>query len=104
MLADVEQQLRPAEKDRIGKMLAVVAQMIGAPIPTPNVIAMYIGFLSEYPQDLIDEMGTYVIRHHKFNTYPRVADFEEPVRQTMLNRKRALKETLQARKDYLGTE
>jgi hypothetical protein len=42
MLADVEQQLRPAEKDRIGKMLAVVAQMIGAPIPTPNVIAMYI--------------------------------------------------------------
>ena len=100
MLEREQARLIPAEKERIGKMLAVVAKMIGAPIPDSETLALYIRFLSEYPQDLIDQMGEYVIRHHKYNTFPRVADFEEPVREQLFWRKQAVKETIETRKMY----
>jgi len=100
MLEREQARLIPAEKERIGKMLAVVAKMIGAPIPDAETLALYIRFLGEYPQDLIDQMGEYVIRHHKYNTFPRVADFEEPVREQLFWRKQAVKETIETRKMY----
>lgn len=100
MLNRAHQQLEPTDKERVGKMLAVVAKMIGAPIPDPEVISMYIGILSEYPNDLIDMMGKHVIRTHKYNTFPRVADFEASVRDLLQIRQRNLKETIETRKWY----
>lgn len=104
MLVTSTERIKPADKDRIGKMLAVVASMIGAPIPSPTVLSNYIQFLSEYPQDLIDIMGKHVIDTHRYNTFPRVADFVEPVKELLWARQRNLKDLRQTRIDYLGHE
>ena len=104
MLEKSTERLTPANKDRIGKMLAVVATMIGAPIPSSNVLSNYIQFLSEYPQDLIDIAGKHVVETHRYNTYPRVADFIEPVKELLWARQRNMKDLRQTRVDYLGHE
>ena len=101
MLTNAEKQLKPADRKRIAQMLAVVAEMIGAPMPSEGALAMYIQILGDYPQDLVDMAGKHVIRHHKYNTFPRLADFEEPVRDLLRMRQQNLKETHDARRDYL---
>ena len=85
--------LEPATHDEIGKMLAVVAGMIGCPIPPTPVLAKYIEMLTKYPADLMDQAGNFVLKRHKWNTYPKVAEFIEPIIEEFHERRAALYQT-----------
>lgn len=72
-------------------MLAVVAGMIGCPTPPTAVLAKYIDMLTEYPADLIEYSGDFVLRRHKWNTFPKVAEFIEPITEEYHERTKHLK-------------
>ena len=87
------EMLRPTHPDEVSKMLQVVAGMIGCPIPEPVVISQYIKILSEYPTDLLDLSQTAVIKTHKWNNFPKVADFCYHMEELLQMRRRMLQDT-----------
>jgi hypothetical protein len=81
-------------------MLSVVAGMIGCSLPPSPVAAKYIEMLSVYPPDLVDEAGNDVLERHKWNTFPRVAEFIEPMKEMYDLRKQALRDIEKTMKFY----
>jgi len=68
-------KLRTSTSDEVAKMLAVVAATIGCEIPPMAVLAKYIDLLGRYSPDLLDYAGDQVLRNHKWNNFPKVAEF-----------------------------
>jgi hypothetical protein len=87
------ESLECATNEQVGKMLAVVAGMIGCPIPPTPVLAKYIEMLTEYPADLVEYAGTFVLKRHKWNTFPKVAEFIEPLLEEYHGRRAAYRLT-----------
>ena len=96
--------LEGANSEQVGKMLAVVAGMIGCPIPPTPVLAKYIQMLTEYPADLIEEAGTFVLKRHKWNTFPKVAEFIEPLLEEYHERQAKHRQTRRLYKTFTGQE
>jgi hypothetical protein len=94
--------LEPATNEQVGKMLAVVAGMIGCPIPPTPVLAKYIEMLTEYPADLIEDAGTFVLKRHKWNTFPKVAEFIEPLLEEYHERRTAYRLTQRLYFSFVG--
>ena len=85
-------------------MLAVVAGMIGCPIPDTAILTKYIEMLTEYPFDLVDEAGTHVLKRHKWNTFPKVAEFIEPIIEEYHERRAAYRQTQRLYFSYMGKQ
>ena len=100
MLIKNQRQLEPCSKGHVAKMLSVVAGMIGCSLPPSPVAAKYIEMLSVYPPDLVDEAGNDVLERHKWNTFPRVAEFIEPMKEMYNLRKQALRDIEKTMKFY----
>ncbi len=98
------EMLRPTHPDDVSKMLQVVAGMIGCPIPEPVVISQYIKILSEYPADLLDLSQTAIIKTHKWNNFPKVADFCYHMEEMLQIRRRMLRDTQEALVIWSGRE
>jgi hypothetical protein len=94
--------LEGASIDQVGHMLAVVAGMIGCPIPPPPVLAKYIEMLTEYPADLVEIGGTFVLKRHKWNTFPKVAEFIEPLLEEYHERQAAYRQTERLYESFVG--
>ena len=94
--------LEGANSEQVGKMLAVVAGMIGCPIPPTPVLAKYIQMLTKYPPDLIEMAGTSVLKRHKWNTFPKVAEFIEPLLEEYHERQAAYRQTIRLYTAFTG--
>jgi hypothetical protein len=77
-------------------MLSVCAAMIQCPIPPQIVITKYIEILCEYPPDLIDIAGREVIKKHKWNNFPKVAEFIDEIKELYFLRKETKRKTEEA--------
>tara|TARA_R110002126_G_scaffold284837_2_gene434790 strand:+ start:1295 stop:1732 length:438 start_codon:yes stop_codon:yes gene_type:complete len=95
-LAKLNKELEPSTTEGIGKMLAVVTAVIGCPMPDQAVLAKYIEMLSKYPPDLIKLSGDTVMKTHKWNNFPKVAEFIEVMAHKYSLRQHALKHTMRA--------
>jgi len=92
--------VKRSTNEEVAKMLSVVSAMIGCEIPPTAVLAKYIEMLSEFPADLIEIAGNEVLRKHKWNNFPKLAEFIEPVEELLKARQLVLRSTKQAMKIY----
>jgi len=74
-------QLRPSTNDDVAKMLAVIAATIGCPIPPTPVIAKYIEILRTYSPEMLEYAGNEILKKHKWNNFPKIAEFVEQIKE-----------------------
>lgn len=86
--------LVPSSAEQVAQMLAVVAATIGCDIPVTAVLAKYIELLRDYPPDLIEKAGNTVLKKHKWNNFPKIAEFIEPIEEIYNIRRESLRHTL----------
>jgi hypothetical protein len=94
------QNLRTSSSDHVAEMLSVIAATIGCELPPVVVLAKYIDMLMEFPPDLIDIAGHAVLRRHKWNNFPRVAEFIEHIEELYQERQENLRHTQLTMKAY----
>jgi len=87
------ERLRASSETSVAEMLAVVAGMIQCPLPPTVVISKYIQMLSEFPQDLLEISMNHVMKTHKWNNFPKLAEFVEVMQPTLNERQQDLRST-----------
>jgi len=89
LIAGLERQaetIKQTSNEEVAQMLAVVAATIGSELPHVSVLAKYIQLLAKYPGDLVEYAGISVLEKHKWNNFPRVAEFIEPIKEEYTDR------------------
>jgi len=79
-LKKYDDMLEPAGNDYVQKMLTTIAVTLNVDLPQREGLAMYFKMLSEYPRSLLQQSGMTVLETHKYNTFPKPADFINPIR------------------------
>ncbi len=94
------ERIRASTEGSVAEILSVVAAMIGCPVPATVVISKYIQILSKYPHDLLELSAEHVLKNHKWNNFPKVAEFVEPIQEIFTNRQIDFRETKKIIKTY----
>jgi hypothetical protein len=76
-----KKKLAPAGADHVTKILTIITAMIACPVPAKAVITKYIQFLMVYPADLLDMASDHILKKHKWNNFPKLAEFIEPMEE-----------------------
>ena len=98
--AQNQESLRNSTTEQVARMLAVVGATIGCPMPPAAVLAKYITMLTRYPPDLIDYAGNCVLEVHKWNTFPKIAEFIDHMKDHHASRRESHISTMQAMARY----
>jgi hypothetical protein len=88
MHLQAEQSLTPIEPEYLQKVLSVTAATLQCPLPPATVLGQYMKMLGRYPKDLVEMATDEIVRQHKWNTFPRIADWCSKMDELLETRKR----------------
>jgi hypothetical protein len=95
-----EQSLRPAGKEQVGRMLAVIAATQQCKLPSQEALLKYYDILSQYPVDLLDIASNEFLRKCTYQKFPLISELTTEVHELLELRRSRLKAVKDLQDDF----
>jgi hypothetical protein len=82
------ERLKGGAPDQIGKQLAIVREVLNVEGPGEQAARVYLRLLQQVPADLLGTMTRRVLETHRYNSFPKPADFLEAIKPATEERSR----------------
>ena len=74
-IEQAEARLAPSTPAAVGEMIFLVREGLDVPAPTDKGLQIFLRVLDQIPADLLPLATKRVLETHRYNTYPKPADF-----------------------------
>tara|TARA_R110000824_G_scaffold232613_2_gene420725 strand:- start:309 stop:656 length:348 start_codon:yes stop_codon:yes gene_type:complete len=101
-LQKLQNRIKPALRQDIQKELMIVGKLLNIPIekyPDNEAFEGWITILEEYPIDLIKMASKNILKTHKYQNFPLIAEFTLFMDDLLKERKKAIHEEKRFLKD-----
>lgn len=93
-LVEIEARLRPVSQERLSQIVSRLMLHFCSGDKNHRVFSDYCAMLAEFPEDLLCAAYQHVLKHHKYNNLPKIADLIAVIDPELTHR-RTLKRKLE---------